>query len=56
MIYSKVIHVTIFLTKRNINTFDFLIFIQICTDENKFWQLRKTSRNGCVHVRRDFDK
>ena len=56
MIQSKIIHVTMFLTKRNTNTFDVLIFIQIRTDENKFGQIRNTSGNGCVQVRRDFDK
>ena len=44
-----------FLTKRNINTFDVLIFKQTCTDANKFWQIRNTSGKGCVQVRRYFD-
>ena len=50
MILSKII-VTI-------NTFDLLTFIQMRTDEYKLWQKRKTktSENGCVQVRRDFDK
>ena len=52
----KMIHVTRFLTKRNINTFDVLTFIQMRTDENKFWHIRNTSGNGCVQVRRDFHK
>ena len=55
-IESKIIHVTIFLTKGNINTFDLLTFIQMRADENKFWQIRNTSGSGCVQVRRDFDK
>ena len=55
MIQSKII-VTVFLTKRNINTFDVLTFIQMRTDEYKLWQIRKASRNGCVQLRRDFDK
>ena len=45
MIQSKIIHVTVFLTKRNINTFDVLIFIQMRADKNKFWQIKNTS--GC---------
>ena len=45
MIQSKIIHVTLFLTKRNINTFDVLIFIQMRADKNKFWQIKNTS--GC---------
>ena len=43
MIQSKIINVTMFL-------------IQIRTDENTFWQIRNTNGNGCVQVRRDFDK
>ena len=42
--------------KQKINNFDVLIFIQMRTDENKFWQIRNTSGNGCVQVRRDFNK
>ena len=42
--------------KKKYNTFDVLIFTQMRTDENKFWQIRNTSGNGCVQVRRDFDK
>ena len=56
MIQSKMIHVTRFLTKRNINTFDVLTFIQMRTDENKIWHIRNASGNGCVQVRRDFHK
>ena len=56
MIQSKIINVTMLLTKRNINIFDVLIFIQMSTDQNKFWQIRNTSGNGCVQVRRDFDR
>ena len=32
MIESKIIHVTMFLTKRSINTFDVMTFIQMRTD------------------------
>ena len=49
MIHSKIIHVTIFLTKRNMNVFYVLIFIQMRTDENKFWHIRSTS--GCHEQR-----
>ena len=55
MFESKII-VTMFLTKRNINTFDVLTLTQMHTDECKFWQTRKTSGNGCVKVRRAYDK
>ena len=34
----------------------FLTFIQMRADEYKLWQTRKTSGNGCVQVRRDFEK
>ena len=50
MIQSKIIHVTVFLTKRNINTFDVLIFTQMRADENKFWQIRNTSGYHEQHV------
>ena len=56
MIQSKFIHVLMSLTKRNIHTFDVLIFTQMRTDKNKFWQIRNASRNWWVQVRRDFDK
>ena len=36
-----------FLTKRNINTFDVLTFIQMGTDADR--------KHGCVQVRRYFD-
>ena len=49
-------YVTMFLMKRTINTFDVLTFIQMHTDENKFWQIRNASRKACVQVRRDFNK
>ena len=26
------------------------------TDENKFWKIKNTSRNGCVQLIKDFDK
>ena len=42
MIQSKIIHVTMFSTKKNINTFDVLTFIQIRADANKW-------RDGCTH-------
>ena len=42
--------------KKNISTFDVLTFIQMCSDENKFWQIINTSGNGCVQVRKVFDK
>ena len=42
--------------KRNINAFDVLMFVQICTDGNEFWEIRHTSGNGCIQVGRDFDK
>ena len=41
--------------KKNINTFDVLTF-KVCSNENKFWQIKNTSGNGCVQVRNDFDK
>ena len=41
-IYDSV-NVTMFLTKRNINTFDVLTFIQMRID-----------KQGCLQVRRDF--
>ena len=44
-IYDSV-NVTMFLTKRNINTFDVLTFIQMRIDK----------KHGWVQVRRDFDK
>ena len=47
MIQSKIIHVTMFLTKRNV-----LAFIQMGTDEKKFSQIRNASGNVCVQVRR----
>ena len=34
MIESKIIHVTMFSAKKNINTFNVLTFIQMRTDEN----------------------
>ena len=42
--------------KKNISTFDVLTFKQMCSDENKFWQIINTSGNGCVQVRNVFDK
>ena len=42
--------------KKNISTFDVLTFKQMCSDENKFWQIINTSGNGCVQVRKVFDK
>ena len=39
MIQSKIMNVAMFLTKRNIDTFDVLTFIQMRTDENKLWQI-----------------
>ena len=47
MIQSKIIHVTMFLTKRNA-----LAFIQMGTDEKKFSQIRNASGTLCVQVRR----
>ena len=46
MIQSKIIHVTMFLTKKNINTFDVITFIQMPPDEEKFRQIRNISGNG----------
>ena len=42
--------------KKNISTFDVLTFMQMCSDGNKFWQIINTSGNGCVQVRKVFDK
>ena len=43
--------------QKNINTFDVLTFVQMRTDENKFRQINSdASGNGCVQVRKDFDK
>ena len=39
-----------------LNRVNVLTFIQMRTDENKFWQIKNTSGNGCVQVRKDFDK
>ena len=46
MIQSKIIHITVFSTKKKINIFDIQTFIQMRADENKFWQIRNTSGNG----------
>ena len=40
------VNAAMFLTKRNIDTFDVLTFIQMRIDKKR----------GCVQVRRDFDK
>ena len=34
--------------RNEINTFDVLTFKQMRADENKFWQIKNTSGNGCV--------
>ena len=41
MIWSKIIHFTVFLNKKNMNAFDVLTFIQMRTDENKPWQIKR---------------
>ena len=39
-------HVTMFLIKININTFDVLIFIQMRADQKRKWKWMRTGKKG----------